>query len=288
MKTNKIYKFLTLSAMFIFALSCQDRDEIIYEGNQSDQALISFSSGAYNLEIDKNDVGSLDVIVFSSARRDSDRTYNIEIIEGEENTTADPSTYVLPSTVTIPANELKGTLTIEGIDNNVTVNPELLTIKLTGVDEASATYTTQAVISVYEVCPVPETFLVGEYQISDDQASVGPANESSNFGTGTVEISVGETPTQRVFTATVLPGIGGDEKVTLSLVCNQFVLQNVEPGIQCTDGVPYIFSKAADGGYSNSTYDLNDDNSIKVIYTEDTDGSCGGPFQSSFTLTKIQ
>lgn len=286
MKLNKIYTLL-LASLFIATTACGDKDEIIYNGETNDQALIGFSKDSYNLEISKDATGVLNIPVTTSALRNVDRTYNVTIITGDENTTADPSTYNLPGTVVIPANEYQGILQIEGFDNNVETTPELLTITLTNIEEESATYTTTATINIYEVCPVPEDFLVGDYAIADDTATIGPGNNSENFEASTVSISIGETGTQRVFDVNVLPGIGGKETIILSLVCNELILQNVEPGIQCTADVPYIFSKATDGGYGNSTYNLNDDSSITVTYTEDTQASCGGPFQSSFTLTKI-
>jgi len=287
MKNKNIFKLLLAIAVVGFT-ACDDREEIIYDGNNtSNQALIGFSKESYNLEIEKDATGTLNIPIYSSALRNSDRTFNINIVVGDDTTTADPSTYNLPATVTIPANEYQGNLIIEGTDNGVETTPEILTIELEGVNATDASSLITSTINIYEVCPIPADFLVGSYTIADGTATVGPGNDSANFDTATVNISVGETPTSRVFSAVVLPGIGGANDITLSLVCGEFVLGNVNPGISCGDDIPYIYTKATDGGFVNSTYDLNQsDDSFLITYTEDLEGSCGGPFESTFQLTK--
>ncbi|WP_162984994.1 hypothetical protein [Mesonia aquimarina] len=289
MKRINLFMFLLAGLLFAFT-ACEDREEIIYAGQESDQALISFSRETYNLEIEIDDEGTLNIPVNSSAVRNTDRTYDVVIVEGETNTTADPSTYDVPETVTIPAGEYTGTLTIQGFDNDVETTPELLTIRLEGIEEDASTTFTTAVISVYQVCPIPSDYLVGEYMIQDAQATIGPGNGSENFANSVVNIQPGETGTTRTFTVTVLPGIvGASVDVNLSLICGEFVLQEVDPGIFCGENPdpPYLYAGASVGGFINSTYDLNSDDQFTVIYTEDPEGSCGGPFQSSFTLTKI-
>ena len=42
-----------------------------------------------------------------------------------------------------------------------------------------------------------------------------------------------------------------------------------------------------DAGANNSSYDLSSDLNFTIFYTEDPLGSCGGPFLSSFSLTKL-
>lgn len=287
MKRNNLFTFF-LAGLLLALTACEDREEVIYNGDESDQALISFSQETYNLEVEIDAEGTLNIPVTSSAVRNSARTYNVIIVEGEQSTTADPSTYDVPETVTISAGEYSGTLTIQGFDNGVETTPELLTIRLEGIEEDASTSFTTAAISIYQVCPIPSDYLVGEYMIEDAAATIGPGNESSNFESAVVNIQPGETGTTRTFTATVLPGIvGASVDVNLSLICGEFVLQEVDPGIFCTEDVPYLYTGATVGGFANSTYDLNSDDQFTVVYTEDPEGSCGGPFQSSFTLTKI-
>ncbi|SHI41737.1 hypothetical protein SAMN04488096_101518 [Mesonia phycicola] len=287
----KKYNLLKTAVLFfsVFSiLSCEDAEETIYEGNTNDQAFIGFSEETYNLEIEIDAEGTLIIPIESSAVRSTDRTFNVNVIT--ESTTAADNTYDLPSTVTIPANEYIGYLEITGFDNDVETDTEFLTIELTGINETEATGFTVAEISVYQVCPVPSDFLIGEYSISDNSATIGPNNDFTNFGPATVTISQGTTNTSRVFSTDVFPGIGTSNEIVLSLVCNSIVFSSeVDTNVYCTEGTNIIFSNATSGGFINSTYDIenNGDDTIEVNYTEDLNGSCGGPFSSSFILTKI-
>ena len=286
MKKNNFIKIFIICLSVFTIMSCEDAEETVYSGNEGDQAFVGFSEETYNLQIELDAEGTLIIPVESSATRSVDRTYNVSIIA--ESTTAAANTYSLPATVTIPANEYIGNLEINGFDNDVEITPETLTIQLEGIDEASATGFTVAEISVYQVCPIPEDFMIGEYLIEDGSATIGPNNGFANFGPTTVNITEGSTSTSRIFTTDTYVGIGATNEIEISLVCNTLVLSSVDTAVYCTEGTNILFTSAASGGFTNSTYDLNTgDDVITVNYTEDLNGSCSGPFLSSFILTKI-
>lgn len=289
MKNSKILMFLSLSIVLFSFSSCGDPEKVIFNGEPGDPVLVTFGTTSIDLQINKDAVGDVKVNVNTTTKAPQDRTFSIEVLEGENMTTADPATYEIPTTVTIPANKYVGTFTITGTDIGVEIAPKIVTIKLTSTNPNIILEDNVAVVNVYEVCEVPDDFLVGKYMIADVTATIGPGNNSANFESGIVDIKIGDTPTTRVFTVVILPGIGSAEEVTLNLVCNQFVLGLVETNIYCTADVFFAYNSAAAGGYTNSLYDLEDiQDSYTINYTEDINASCGGPFLSSFSLTKIQ
>jgi len=146
-------------------------------------------------------------------------------------------------------------------------------------------FNSKAQHNVNEDCSIPATFLVGEYTISDVEATTGPDNDTSNFEPGIVTLS-GEG-TARTFQSRVLPAFLIDfQDVVLNLNCGIFQLGDLDPGLQCTAGTPYIFSSTTEDQSSSYTIEGSDDFFV-INYIEDPNGSCGGPFLSSFSLTKV-
>jgi hypothetical protein len=293
MKNSKYKYYLTFVALFSLSLiSCDDFEPTVFNGdNTNNQSLVGFASAQLNLAVPIDSESELEVTVNVSTISDTDREYQISIVEPEEDAEniAFPETYNLPNTVTIPAGEYQGIFTIEGFDLGL-VEPQARTfeIMLSSSNNNDVFSVQSATVSVFEVCPVPPDFLIGEYQIADDVATVGPNNGTENFAAETITITQGETETDRVFVAGILPAFAGDIEITLSLVCNEFVLRDVPVGLTCDGETSYIFTSAANGNNSNAVYDAeNEQTTYTIFYTEDPNGSCGGPFLSSFSLTKI-
>ena len=253
--------------------------------------MVGLETGQFNLSVPIDSQGQLEVTVNVTTLSPNDRTYNISIVEPEEGAEniAFPETYDVPETVVIPANEYQGTFVIEGFDLGL-VEPQARTfeISLSSSNDEDVFSIQNATVSVFEVCPVPNDFLVGQYEIEDVDAAIGPGNDTENFASGVVDIQIGNESTDRVFTVGILPAFAGDRNITLSLVCNEFVLRDVDPALTCDGESDYIFTSASNGNNANTTYDTeNELNEYTVFYTEDPNGSCGGPFLSSFKLTKI-
>jgi hypothetical protein len=133
---------------------------------------------------------------------------------------------------------------------------------------------------------VNDTFFVGDYLIEDVVATIGPGNGTENFGTGTVTLVVDPLdPNIRTFSANVLPAFVPtptdaaiafrEDGATLSGIVN--------PGIGCT-AFPYVYTGA---GADKTPWDICNDQSIIINYTEDVAQSCGGPYEASFRLTKL-
>ena len=283
----KILKINAILLIVMLALaSCEEKDPEIFDGENTDnQVLTGFSDEQYNLPVALDSTGVVEVNVETTTISEQDRVFDIDTINTGDENEAFPETYSIPSTVTIPAGEYIGTFTITGEDNDmVETSPRFVEIELSSQSDDPLYSIQQTQIRVFEFCPVPNDFLVGEYNLEDASATIGPGNDSANFASETVTIEIGETSTERVFTATILPGIAGEEQVTLDLICNEFILREIDPGIACTDP-PYIYVEAS----NKTTYDIfNPQDEYVINYTEDPEGSCGGPFNSSFRLSKVE
>lgn len=257
--------------------SCEETQSPIYDSNTTDstQILAYFNKTSVDLGILINETGSVTVKVGSSTLSSQDRVVSISIVE--ESTTAAPETYTVPLTVTIPANSYFGDLVIDGVDDGVEITPETLTLKLDSFDNGVVS-SEELEVSIFQVCPIPATYLVGDYLLSDS---------NGNFGTNVpVTLSIDpDDSTSRIFTAEFLPGSGveRDVDVVLNLKCFFFVIDDVDINVQCT-GPPYIITQA---GSNNSMYDLDVDNVHTVNYTEDPESSCSATSLQFFTLTKI-
>jgi hypothetical protein len=136
---------------------------------------------------------------------------------------------------------------------------------------------------------IPADYFVGDYAIVDQVATIGPGNGTENFAAGTVTLSADPfNANSRVFSVGVLPAFNGEiETVTITFTDSDVVsLGDVDPSIACGAGAPpYIY---VDGGDTNSLWSIcNDDDFLIVNYTEDPNGSCGGPYEASFTLTRL-
>ena len=133
-------------------------------------------------------------------------------------------------------------------------------------------------------CPVPSTYFVGEYEIEDNVATVGPSNSSSNFESGTYLVIANENT--RSFQIGLLPVFTlSDFSVELNLNCGIIQMNDIDINLSCNGIDTLIFASTNEAG--SSIYDLNDDSSFIINYIEDPLGSCGGPFLSSFRMTKV-
>jgi hypothetical protein len=134
---------------------------------------------------------------------------------------------------------------------------------------------------------LPDDYFVGEYTITDVEATIGPGNGTSNFEAGTVTLSADPfNPNVRLFDSPAVPAFTGGTPFSFSLLFstdNTVTLQNfVGLGISCDGATEYGFGPAN----SAVSWDICNDNSITITYEEDPGGSCGGPFVSSFSLVK--
>lgn len=276
-----IYKITFILGVLLSVTSCDETiDPIITNGIESEnRTFLSFANTTVNLPVTIDDVGSVDLILNSSTVSTTDRVFNINL---EAESTADPMTYTLPGTVLIPANSFQGVLTVNGTDNGlVDASVKQIVFSLSSLPDSVDMDLNRIVINVFEVCPVPDTFLVGDYTLADS---------NGNLLNGVVNVRIGPTPTERVFETTFLPGSGVDTilDVTFTLACNLFDLSNdVDISVSCTAGNPPFYILTSAGTANNGSYSLASDVVHTITYTEDPFASCNPTSIQNFTLTKL-
>ena len=285
-------KYISMLSLVVLFFACDDVEKRIYNGNEGDRTFLSFSSNIYDLPVTIDDTGSVEVTINSSTVSSVDRTYAISIVTDE--TTADAATYNLPATVTIPAGQYHGTFTITAQDNDlVETTPKDLVIAFTPLNENEDTDSTQAIVSIYQVCPItPGTFL-GNYMMTQLTPN-NPDDGVPVFSTQVVNIYQPNpaVPTSRAFRAVYLQELGigqAASTVPFSLSCNEVITgNNIFTGLRCGTlpvGVPGITLGA---GEIPGIFDVDNDTSFTLTLTEYvTPGGCGtAPYQVTFQFTK--
>ncbi len=279
-KVNNMKRIFLIAALSATVLFSCDKTKVLQYDNINGQTLAFFNSGtSASLQVALGESGSVEIEIGVSTISTSERTVTVSFDEEASEISSDSFTF--NSSVTIPANSYFGTFSINADDSDdITTSPKSMVFFISNVPDGGVAEREVLTVSVFVVCPIPETYLVGNYTIEDVDAVVGPDNGTANFETGTVIISAA-SETSRQFTANVLPAFVGPEVITLDMVCGNFILQTVDPSITC-DGPPYIFTD--DTGANQ--YNLDSDQEFTITYIEDPEDSCGGPFISSFRLTK--
>ena len=286
---KKIIGIFALSAL-LFA--CDTTDETSLSGRTD---TVYFDGTAATLNITNADPGTVSFDVLVSKSASNARTLTLDV---DASSTAIASTYAIDAaTLTIPANSITGTVTVNGVyDASIpAVGTENLILNLDGelglqsTNPNTSATNNQFNITINRSCVnpamVPADYFVGDYVIADVVGTVGPGNGTENFEGGTVTLAVnGTNPNQRDFTTAVFPAFTGSAPVAASIefTAGGVVLGDIDSGIGCSP-VNLFFGTAA-----GSAWIICDgDDTITVNYIEDTLGSCGGPYDASFSLTKI-
>lgn len=279
-------KIITIIILALTLVSCTKSEFAEYD-NQNGQTLLKFeniSDIPISLPIGTSTTGS--VMISSSTVSDVERT--VEVSLDTTNTTIPRDLIDFSNTVTIPAGEYTTEFEVLVTDLDLDFTQEFdIAFDLNGIsgaaDASIPNPSTKFVVTIS--CDVPEDFMVGEYAISDVEATIGPGNDTSNFEPGTVTLVADGT--SRTFTNRVLPAfVSAPQDIVINLNCDVFQLGDVVPGLQCAAGVPYIFTGTTRGNSSSYSVEGSDE-SFVINYIEDPNGSCGGPFVSSFSLIKL-
>lgn len=294
---KNIYKLIFSLVLITGFYSCDETVEpTIYNGDEStNRTFLSFPATIVNLPVAIDATGSVTLTLNSSTKSSTDRTFNINLVneadieEGDDSpfTTANPLTFSLPSTVTIPADSYQASITIMGMDNNL-VEPasKQIVFKLEGLSANDDMDTNQVIVNIFEVCPIVADFS-GSY-LMEQVTPVNPCDGILMLENQIVDIVVtGET--SRSFNAIYLEAFGiGNAPTTysFSLVCNEVIVEIVESTLLCVQGEPLInFGPAI----NPSTYVATEDSVFEVTISEyyTQDGACGcTPYDTTFRFTK--
>jgi hypothetical protein len=177
---KNIFKLLIAG---LLVASCGEVEPVTFNGQEGLPNFLSFSRSSYNLPIVRDANGSVEIVLNASTLSSADRTYNFELVPNNSALAANPATYTIPGSATIPAGEYSGTAVINGVDNGlVDATKKNFIIRITNPQENDSYDTDQATVLVYEVCPLGDLEdpnnqpFLGEYmveQITADSGSTG-------------------------------------------------------------------------------------------------------------------
>ncbi|KJD31492.1 hypothetical protein PK35_13835 [Tamlana nanhaiensis] len=150
---KKIGIIITLIFSIVLFTDCKENDDtpailsIDYVGFESD----------FQIGVDPSGTVSKEVKIAVSQLSGSERTFNLSI--NSDLTTANPSAYSIPSSVSIPANSKSGSFLVEVIGTNVNASGnDLLVINI--IDETENLFISDPIsLNLKQVCPNPELIL---------------------------------------------------------------------------------------------------------------------------------
>jgi len=269
--------------------SCDDEvDKVIYDGEiSSNRTFLSFEKTVYLLPVNVDSEGTVDIILNSSTRSGSDRTFNIMLNVDDSN--ANEDIYTLPTTVTIPANSYQGTITVLGIDNDdLDGNQQTIKFSLSDLSDLSNIDmdTNEVTVNIFEVCPVPDTFFTGMYLIEQVSAEIdGPTLSTGEIVDVYVDEELDPSGLTRSFLTLNFPNYdpcGGYVPFSVSLICNELIVPAQDNACVCVDGTNW-FGPAS----TNDTYNLTDgDTELFVSFTDDANMDCGPTAVTRYKFTK--
>lgn len=128
-------------------------------------------------------------------------------------------------------------------------------------------------------CPVSATAFVGDYLIEQVTGEIdGPTLSDGSI----VTLAVGETSVDRVFQTANYPLYCADLRdFTIQLICGEIAIPSQNSGCACASGGDWFTDPEV-----RETYDESDDSVFLVTFTDDTQGDCGAPAQTTYRFTK--
>ncbi|MDH7911761.1 hypothetical protein [Winogradskyella sp. SYSU M77433] len=276
MKKVKIL-FSSLITLAFFACGNDDVSDTTFD-NVNGQTLVSFQGATSDLAVTIDDVGTVEVVIESSTVSSSDRTITVTL--DEENSTANAENYTIVNpVVTIPANEYFGILTINGVDTSVETTPETIVLNMDDSSTDLVYGTTTHTVNIFQVCPIPDDYFVGSYLIEQTSAQV----DGYTLSHGTIVEVSASGPTQRTFLTENYPSYcsGTFRNFYINLVCNEFVVPLNGTSCACSS-----FDDWFGPATVNEMYDTSDDTVLNVTFTDDVQGDCSSPSQTTYQFTK--
>lgn len=142
--------FLLLISLSFFAFNgCDDDDD--------DEIInyVSFETQSYDFGVELEGSTTNELKIYATKTTGSDRTYNINVVT--DMSTADPESYDVPATVTIPANTNVGLFSVKIDDLNIGSDGEILVLEI-GREEDLFTGE-KMTLKIKQVCPYNEVIL---------------------------------------------------------------------------------------------------------------------------------
>lgn len=203
-----------------------------------------------------------------------------------------PGPFGLPrGTISITLEEMLTALSVSEDDLfggdafNVRLSLNLTDGRVFSVDNAGGIITGGFFASPFQyaptvICPVPDTFMVGDYLIEE----ITPYVDGPTFDDGSiVAVEVGDFSTERFFLTSNYPDYcttPNDFRYTL--VCGSILVPLQESNCACGSGADYFGPPLGDA----STYDLADDSVFFLTFGNDLQSDCVAPEDTTYKFTK--
>jgi hypothetical protein len=168
----KNLKYIFLLAISAFILNgCSEEEE-----DRSSANYVTFETSTFDFPINVGTTVTGEIKIFSAIITGSARTFDISV--NLEATTADPVSYIVPTTVTIPANSSEGMIEVSVSDVNIGLLGETLVIDLI---PTSGLYVGEAItLNISQVCDFPVVLDIlfdgyaseSDYEISNASGSI--------------------------------------------------------------------------------------------------------------------
>lgn len=286
---NKILILMVSLAIFI---SCEDNVNDFVPADSS-SGWIEFVSSSTSTGQQPNSV-SVAVDINVPVYKDGiEISYTIQSVVGDftqfvsqtsGTVTADPSADTRTAIIEIPLMNTDIARDFVTQFDVVLSSTDLNQVRI-GIDDSSIT-SHRITIPCSNPDVLPDDYFVGQYFVEDVTGTIGPGNGTENVASGTYEVSISPfNPNVRVFQAAAVPLFNSNlQTFALTFTSDNVVaLDPVLTGIGCS-APQFIYT---DAGANNTSWDVCNDEFIVINYTEDANLSCGGPFASSFSMTKV-
>lgn len=264
---------LFLIATSMFFTSCKETEGKIYDGSQS---LAYFETTSANLPVILDGTGEVVVKVGVSTLSNEDRSIQISI--DEQNTNAPNASFSFPNTVVIPANEYTADFTVNGVDAGLSTTPNTIQLKLSSY-EGGIVSSEKVSLSIYTICPIPDDFMVGQYLIEQ----ISPLVDGPSLSSGTIVDVLRVDATSRKFSTENYPNYcsGTFMDFSFKLECGKLIVNTMDTTCRC-NSVDNWFTAAT----TPTEYDLSDDSSFELTFTDDSQSDCSSPVQTTYKFTK--
>lgn len=113
---------------------------------------VTFESTTYNFGVDIGGTNTRGIKIYTADVINSNRTFTVNVVSA--GTTADPASYVIPPSVSIPAGSNEGTIEVTVSDINISSSGE--TIELAFNDEVGLFSSQNMILTVNQICPLNE------------------------------------------------------------------------------------------------------------------------------------
>ena len=312
---KKFYVPICIVLIALFTVSCeQDSNNTIdqvFDGVSSGAVLrtinivsgelpIGVEGAKFEVEVEEQDnqggdlLQSVDVFVAltDNSPENGDSSADEVQITTVDASAFSPGPFGLPrGTISVTLDEMLSTLgrteddLFGGDAFNVRLSLNLTDGRVFSVDNAGGIITGGFFASPFQyaptvICPVPETFMVGEYFIEEITPYVdGPTFDDMSI----VTVKVGDFSTERFFLTSNYPDYcttPNDFRYTL--VCGNILVPLQESNCACGSGADYFGPPLGDP----STYDLGDDSVFELTFGNDLQSDCVAPEDTTYRFTK--